>query len=66
MKAIAPKLKRASDPDDENANFDQHGHFIIDEKNRSIDLTEDGHEYVENLLIKENLLRRRRKSIFNI
>ena len=56
MKAIAPKLKRASDPDDENANFDQHGHFIIDEKNRSIDLTEDGHEYVENLLIKENLL----------
>ena len=55
MKAIAPKLKRASDPDDENANFDQHGHFIIDE-NRSIDLTEDGHEYVENLLIKENLL----------
>ena len=57
MKAIAPKLKRASDPDDENANFDQHGHFIIDEKNRSIDLTEDGHEYVENLLIKENLLK---------
>ena len=56
MKVLAPNLKRASDPDNINEDYDENGHFIIDEKHRSIDLTEEGHEYVENLLINENLL----------
>ena len=32
------------------------GHFSIDEKMRSIDLTEEGHEEVERLLMQEGLL----------
>ncbi|MCJ8311790.1 MAG: preprotein translocase subunit SecA [Saccharospirillaceae bacterium] len=32
------------------------GDFVVDEKNRSIELTEEGHEKVEQLLIKNKLL----------
>ena len=32
------------------------GDFVVDEKHRSIELTEDGHEKVEQLLIKNKLL----------
>ena len=32
------------------------GHFTVDEKSRQVELTEMGHEYVEELLIKEKLL----------
>ncbi|MDF1764468.1 MAG: preprotein translocase subunit SecA, partial [Oleibacter sp.] len=32
------------------------GHFSVDEKARSIELTEEGHEYVEELLIAEGVL----------
>ena len=31
-------------------------HFVVDEKNRTIDLTEAGHELVEELLVKEGFL----------
>ena len=32
------------------------GHYTIDEKQRQVELTEAGHEYVEELLVKEKLL----------
>ena len=32
------------------------GDFVIDEKSRSIELTEDGHQKIEEILIKEGLL----------
>ena len=32
------------------------GDFIVDEKSRSVDLTEDGHQKIEEILIKEDLL----------
>ena len=32
------------------------GHYSIDEKQRQVELTEAGHEYVEELLVKEKLL----------
>jgi len=32
-------------------------HFAVDEKNRTIELTESGHQLVEDLLIKEGLLK---------
>jgi preprotein translocase subunit SecA len=32
------------------------GHFTIDEKSRQVELTESGHEFVEDLLIKQKLL----------
>lgn len=60
MKALAPALKRAPNPDDEGKpeanDFDVDGHFVIDEKHRSIELTEAGHQYVEDMLVTEKLL----------
>jgi preprotein translocase subunit SecA len=32
------------------------GHFTVDEKSRQVELTESGHEFVEDLLIKQKLL----------
>ena len=32
------------------------GHYTIDEKQRQVELTEEGHEFVEELMIKEKLL----------
>lgn len=32
------------------------GHFTIDEKQRQVELTETGHEFIEELMIKEGLL----------
>jgi preprotein translocase subunit SecA len=34
----------------------QDGHYTIDEKQRQIELTEAGHEFIEELMIKEGLL----------
>ena len=34
----------------------QEGHFTVDEKQRHIELNETGHEFVEELLVKEGLL----------
>lgn len=60
MNALVPALKRAPNPDDEAKadadDFDVDGHFVIDEKHRSVELTENGHQYVEELLVKEKLL----------
>lgn len=40
-----------------NAHTDeQDGHFVIDEKSKSVELTEAGHELLEELLVKEGLL----------
>ena len=33
------------------------GHFMLDEKGRQIELTEDGHELVEQWLVKNNLMK---------
>lgn len=48
---LIPKLERRMEEGDEG------GHFAIDEKMRSVELTEEGHQLVEELLTKENLLR---------
>ncbi len=45
---LVPLLQR-----DEEA---QEGHFTVDEKMRQVELTEAGHEFVEELLVKEGLL----------
>ncbi|GHD26015.1 preprotein translocase subunit SecA [Parahalioglobus pacificus] len=34
----------------------QEGHYTVDEKQRQIELTEQGHEHIEELLVKEKLL----------
>ncbi len=45
---MVPLLKRDSE--------DQPGHFTVDEKQRQIELTEEGHEFIETLMIREKLL----------
>jgi preprotein translocase subunit SecA len=35
---------------------EESGHFTVDEKNRSVELTESGHEFVEQILISKKLL----------
>ena len=48
INTLIPGLKR----DDEG----QEGHFTVDEKQRQIELTEEGHEHVEQLLVDQGLL----------
>ena len=45
---LVPLLK----PDEEG----QEGHYTVDEKQRQVELSEAGHEYIEELMIKEKLL----------
>ncbi|HAN26374.1 MAG TPA: hypothetical protein DCP75_01300, partial [Haliea salexigens] len=44
---LIPLLKRDTEGEE--------GHFTVDEKQRQIELTEGGHEYVEELLAGEGL-----------
>lgn len=55
MNALAPTLQRSTDIE-EGSDEEPDGHFTIDEKHRSIELTELGHQYVEEMLVKEQLL----------
>lgn len=48
MDALIPKLKPPTETEE--------GHYSLDEKNRHIELTEAGHEYVEELLIEYGML----------
>ncbi len=45
---MVPLLKR----DEEG----QQGHYTVDEKQRQVELTEEGHEYIESLMVQEKLL----------
>ncbi len=53
MNELAPKLQRAELDEEENPIS---GHFIVDEKSRSIELTEEGHEFVEDMLKEAGIL----------
>ncbi|ODS24918.1 preprotein translocase subunit SecA [Candidatus Endobugula sertula] len=48
MNDIIPKLSLHTD--------EQEGDYIVDEKQRQVELTEIGHQYIEELLIKNGLL----------
>ncbi|MDF3013720.1 MAG: secA [Cellvibrio sp.] len=52
------KLKRQVDngEDGERRVISDPGHFTVDEKSRQVELTEDGHQQVEDLLIQAGLL----------
>ncbi|MCA9017944.1 MAG: DEAD/DEAH box helicase, partial [Planctomycetaceae bacterium] len=41
---------------DPNFKRQESGHFTVDEKTRQVELTEEGHEFVEELLVKNGLL----------
>ena len=49
INALVPRMRRAEEEGAE-------GHFLVDEKTRQIELTEEGHQFIEQLLIAEGLL----------
>ncbi|MCG8413429.1 MAG: preprotein translocase subunit SecA [Pseudomonadales bacterium] len=60
---LIPKLERGEKQEvskmemmDKNFVREESGHFTVDEKSRSVELTESGHEFVEDLLISKKLL----------
>ncbi len=54
INTLIPKLKRAEHEDSEEARAD--GDFTVDEKNKQIFLTEQGHEHIESMLIEAGAL----------
>ncbi len=51
---LVPRLERGQFSDDKDHVPD--GHYTVDEKSRAVELTEAGHEYVEELLTQEGIL----------
>ena len=56
-----PKLEEqtvieADDEDDQDQNKEDAGHFVIDEKSKQVELTDFGHDFIEQLLKDDNLL----------
>ena len=58
IKSIVPKLKRQlrEETEEEPLEENEIGHYIIDEKNRNIDLTDEGYMLVESLLEDMDIL----------
>ena len=56
MDKLPKLLARQEMPDDEIGIEDPRGDYVIDEKNRQVDLTEQGHQKVEDELIRIGLL----------
>ncbi|WP_075171531.1 preprotein translocase subunit SecA [Neptunomonas phycophila] len=57
INTLIPHLKRFDgeiDPKDADQEINEH--FVVDEKNRTIELTEAGHQLIEEMLNKEGLL----------
>jgi preprotein translocase subunit SecA len=48
---LVPKLRRQAEEGQPDG-----GHYWVDEKHRSVEMTENGHEFVEELLVKMGLL----------
>jgi len=55
MNILIPQLTQHIE--EEEGKVEQQGHYTLDEKQRSIELTEFGHEYVEDMLYKEGVLK---------
>jgi len=49
INVLVPRMQRGSEEGGD-------GHFVIDEKLRQVELTEDGHQFIEQMLISEGLL----------
>ncbi len=54
INVLIPKLKQGFEEAEESA--EKGHHFMVDEKNRQVELTEEGHQFVEELLIEYKLL----------
>ena len=57
---FVPKLKEQAIKEDSDESElipeQDSGHFVIDEKSKSVELTDFGHDFIENLLKEDNLL----------
>ena len=51
---LIPKLKEHKEQ--EEGVIEQQGHYVVDLKQRSVELNEVGHEYVEELLVEQGIL----------
>ena len=51
---LIPQLKRGQAAEEGVEAVD--GHYLIDEKARQVELTESGHQFIEDLLVREKLL----------
>ncbi len=51
---LIPLLKRGKLPEEGEEGVE--GHYLIDEKARQVELTEEGHQFVEELLAREGML----------
>ena len=58
IKKFIPKLvlQKREETDEKPLLDEERGHYLIDEKNRSVELTDDGYLLVENLLEEANML----------
>ena len=54
--SIIPQLKEQKAKETEIQD-DENGHFIIDEKSKNVELTEEGHGFLEGLLKSNNILK---------
>jgi preprotein translocase subunit SecA len=54
INVIIPKLEQGEEAEDKESL--PTGHFTVNEKSRSVELTEEGHQYVEELLSQAGLL----------
>ena len=54
MNKLAPRLERQFEEVEEGQ--EATGHYIVDEKTRQVELTEAGHEFIENMLTAEGML----------
>lgn len=53
INVLIPRLERAAQEGDDIGE----GHYTVDEKNRQVELTEQGHEFIEELLMEIGLLK---------
>ncbi|SVB10308.1 uncharacterized protein METZ01_LOCUS163162, partial [marine metagenome] len=55
---IIPKLKEKKiAPADQRLTEDEGGHFIVDEKSKQVELTNEGHDYLEKILKSSGMLK---------
>ena len=54
MNKLAPRLQRQYEESEEGV--EDTGHYIIDEKTRQVELTETGHQFIEDVLTQEGHL----------
>ncbi|HCQ34436.1 MAG TPA: preprotein translocase subunit SecA, partial [Alcanivorax sp.] len=55
MNTLIPKLQPQREEEGEDGQPPE-GHYYIDEKQRQVELTEDGHQLIESMLVESNLL----------